>query len=244
MESKNITKIDKQTKRQICCFLLFTIFLIILCLSPYYFIYNKELEEKRTIDQLIEITSEDANLRNEESQNNVSCYDILSFTTRQSKSDNMLASKPSNGSSETNRKSSPKTDAKWIGDCILMIPDINLTKIVYTGKNREKHLENYELITANDTMKYQNGGNYIICGHASRLYGHSLNRLKEVKKGTIIQIQTKDKMDEYIVNQITYENMNQTNQYCNQTQENTLTIISCAKYISDDSYIVVHAKLK
>lgn len=136
------------------------------------------------------------------------------------------------------------SQSKWIGDCVLVIPDIDLEKIVYTGKNREQHLENYELITASENMKYTNGGNYIICGHASRLYGHSLNRLKEVKKGTKIQIWTRDKMEEYIVNQVTYQNMNQTSQYCNQTQSNTLTIISCAKYVSKESYIVIHAKRK
>ena len=37
--------------------------------------------------------------------------------------------------------------------------------------------KNLFLITADAHMRYKNGGNYIICGHASKLYGHSLNRL-------------------------------------------------------------------
>ena len=149
-----------------------------------------------------------------------------------------------NSNNATENPISVNSQPEWVGDCILMIPDINLEKIVYTGKNREEHLKNYELITASENMKYTNGGNYIICGHASRLYGHSLNRLKEVKKGTKIQIQTKDKKEEYIVNEVTYENMNKTSEYCNQTMNNTLTIISCAKYVSEESYIVIHAKRK
>ncbi len=129
-------------------------------------------------------------------------------------------------------------------DCILSIPDINLEKIVYTGGERDLHLKNYELITADAHMRYKNGGNYIICGHASKLYGHSLNRLQEVKKDSIIEIITKSKTEQYIVYKVNYENMYETSRYCNQTKEKTITIISCAKNISKESYIVIHAKIK
>lgn len=132
----------------------------------------------------------------------------------------------------------------WKGDCILSIPDIELQKIVYTGSERLEHLKQYELATAADNMQYNNGGNYIICGHASRLYGHSLNRIKEVQKGTIIYIKTPGHTDRYIVDQVSYENMYETSIYCNQTTDKRLTIISCAKYISKNSYIVIQAKLK
>lgn len=128
-------------------------------------------------------------------------------------------------------------------DCILSIPDINLEKIVYTGKQREMHLKNYDLITADANMQYENGGNYIICGHASKLYGHSLNRIQEVKKGIKVQIQAKNKTEQYIVNKVEYKNMYETSQYCNQTSEKSLTIISCAKNISKESYIVIHARI-
>lgn len=211
------------------------------------------MEEKRTIDQLLEKSFDNTELLNEQSETKNPKDDIThdkdNLIIRQKNSTNQENNNAADFSSDetttqVNNKSDTSTESKWIGDCILSIQDIDLTKIVYTGKDRNQHLENYELITANDNMKYSNGGNYIICGHASRLYGHSLNRLKEVKKGAIIKIQTKDKSDEYIVTQVTYENMNKTSQYCNQTQENTLTIVSCAKYISNDSYIVVHAKRK
>lgn len=129
-------------------------------------------------------------------------------------------------------------------DCILSIPVIDLMKNVYSGSDRAKHLEQYELITATDDMQYKNGGNYIICGHASRLYGHSLNRIKEIRKGDIIFVNTADNTDKYIVNEVSYENMYNTSNYCNQTVDKTLTIISCAKYISDESYIVIHAELE
>lgn len=132
----------------------------------------------------------------------------------------------------------------WKGDCILFIPAINLEKIVYTGSNRMEHLNQYELTTAADNMQYKNGGNYIICGHASRLYGHSLNRIKEVKEGNLLYIQTKSRLDEYIVKKVFFADMNQTSKYCNQTSHKTITILSCAKYISKDSYIVIQAELK
>lgn len=129
----------------------------------------------------------------------------------------------------------------WKGDCILDIPDIDLQKIVYTGVDRLEHLKQYELATATDNMKYKNGGNYIICGHASRLYGHSLNRIKEIQKGTIIYIKTPNKIDLYKVDNVTYKNMHETSTYCNQTTDKRITIISCAKYISKDSYFVIQA---
>lgn len=132
----------------------------------------------------------------------------------------------------------------WKGDCILFIPAINLEKIVYTGSKRMEHLNQYELTTAADNMQYKNGGNYIICGHASRLYGHSLNRIKEVKEGNLLYIQTKSRLDEYIVKKVFFADMNQTSKYCNQTSHKTITILSCAKYISKDSYIVIQAELK
>lgn len=129
----------------------------------------------------------------------------------------------------------------WKGDCILSIPEIELEKIVYTGTERLDYLKEYGLATASDNMQYANGGNYIICGHASRLYGHSLNRIKEIQKGTLIYIKTPDGKDEYIVDNVTFENMYETSKYCNQTPEQRVTIISCAKYISKESYIVIQA---
>lgn len=132
----------------------------------------------------------------------------------------------------------------WKGDCILFIPEIHLEKIVYTGTKRTEHLKQYELITAADNMQYKNGGNYIICGHASRLYGHSLNRIREVKEGNLLYIQTKNQLDEYIVKKVFFADMNNTSKYCNQTSQKTITILSCAKYISKDSYIVIQAELK
>ncbi len=129
----------------------------------------------------------------------------------------------------------------WTGDCILSIPDIELKKIVYTGTDRMEHLAQYSLVTASDTMKYINGGNYIICGHASRLYGHALNRIREIKKGNRLYIETSHGKDCYIVQQIKYEKMKETSRYCNQTSQRQITIISCAKYVSKESYIVITA---
>lgn len=136
---------------------------------------------------------------------------------------------------ETNNKKALPDDF----DCIVSIPSIALNKIVYTGKNRILHLEKYELITSAEDMRYQNGGNYIICGHASRVYGHSLNRLRELKIGDEVVIWYDNQYEQYIVSSVTYEGMNTTSGYCQQTKYRQITILSCAKYIAKDVYIVI-----
>ena len=146
-----------------------------------------------------------------------------------------------NNNNTSNYNDDKENIKKKSADCIIEIPDIDLSKIVYTGMSREKHLDNYELVTATPDMKFSNGGNYIICGHASRLYGHSLNRLGEVHKDSLIQIWCNDKVVDYIVKDVYYENMNNTDKYCKQTTQKEITIISCAKYISKESYIVIKA---
>ena len=129
-------------------------------------------------------------------------------------------------------------------DCIIEIDEIGLSKIVYNGNNRQKHLDNYELVTATSDMNYSSGGNYIICGHASRLYGHSLNRLKEVHKYALIRIWANKSVDEYVVDKVYFEDMDKTDEYCRQTNKDQITIVSCARYISSNSYIIVKANKK
>jgi sortase A len=127
-------------------------------------------------------------------------------------------------------------------DCVIRIPSIDLEKLVYTGTSRLSHLESYELITASEDMRYVNGGNYIICGHASRIYGHSLNRIKELKTGDLIYVDTKNGTETYTVYKISFVNRDKSCEYFFQTDVSTLTIISCARYVSDNSYIVVQAQ--
>ncbi|MBR1599045.1 MAG: sortase [Lachnospiraceae bacterium] len=143
-----------------------------------------------------------------------------------------------------NNRDNKASKQKIYEDCIIEIPDIELSKIVYSGIDREKKLDDYDLITAASDMKFSNGGNYIICGHASRLYGHSLNRIREVHKDTLIRIWANNKVEDFKVNKVYYENMNDTNKYCRQTNNNEITIISCAKYISKESYIIIKASPK
>ncbi len=131
-----------------------------------------------------------------------------------------------------------------IKDCVISIPEIDLKRAVYTGDNRERELEKYNLITAAENMTYDNGGNYIICGHNSRLYGHSLNRLHELKKGDTIYIQYNDKRDQYTVYSIQYHNMYQISDYLQQTQDKELTILSCSNNTVQDEYIIVKCKYK
>lgn len=129
-------------------------------------------------------------------------------------------------------------------DCIVSIPSINLEKIVYTGAVRDKQLQQYNLITSAEDMFYKNGGNYIICGHNSQLYGHSLNRLKELRIGEYVYIYSENDIHRYEIYSIEYEIMSDTSTFCAQTEHREITIISCARYAGDNQYIVIKCQLK
>lgn len=199
-------------------------------------IHHKEIKEKERI--YLFKSSQENNVNDIKEYNNKDIIDKNIILTPDINND---ISKHEYNNSNHGLVSKDTVKSKKTGDCIIEIPDIDLAKIVYTGKDREKHLQNYELITATDDMKYSQGGNYIICGHASRLYGHSLNRIKEIKKGTEILITDNNKTDKYIVNKVYYSNMMDTDNYCRQNNKKEITIISCAKYISKESYIIINA---
>ena len=129
-------------------------------------------------------------------------------------------------------------------DCIISIPDIDLKKIVYTGVHREKELASYNLITASDDMTYENGGNYIICGHNSRAYGHSLNRIDELEIGDVIFIYHNNNCYEYNVCSIDYYNMHQISSYLQQSNIKELTILTCSKNKNKEDYIIVKCQYK
>ncbi len=129
-------------------------------------------------------------------------------------------------------------------DCIIKIPSINLEKIVYTGDGRGLELENYNLVTAANDMKYEYGGNYIICGHNSKLYGHSLSRIHEVEIGDAIFIYHNKNRYEYTVHSIEYHNMHQISSYLQQSEEKELTILSCSKNRDKEEYIIIKCKYK
>jgi LPXTG-site transpeptidase (sortase) family protein len=200
-------------------------FLLLIIFLGYNFVYicNLDEQEQKTISQFHEQIDVE---RNDEH------FKYSNMNNVQENSDSYTPKKQQTGNAVTVDK-----------DCIIRIPDIDLEKIVYTGTNRETHLSRYELITASDDMQYMNGGNYIICGHASRLYGHSLNRIKEVQKGSLIYIESQQGIDTYTVNNVSFADRYHSSEYYNQSDEAMLTIISCARYVSDTSYIIVQAKL-
>ncbi|MBE5923832.1 MAG: sortase [Lachnospiraceae bacterium] len=211
-------------KKKIYWFIIFAFLLIIFHLSFYKYFYAYKLEKIETesiIDSFpqIEIQRHPNKVYHYTTPND---YNIL-------------------GIKKNKKTIKEKQNNEKDVDCVISIPDIDLLKKVYTGNKREKHLDNYELITATSDMKYSNGGNYIICGHASRLYGHSLNRLSEVLEYTQIQIWANNEVENYVVKEVKYVNMKETSKYCNQTKNKQITILSCAKNVSPDSYIVVIA---
>lgn len=178
--------------------------------------------------------NEKKRIRHIEQENNFEDTNTLKSYEKQTSEDDNVVSRAKEKSTE-NISLSVKDE-----DCILYIDEIDFAKIVYTGTERMSHLSQYDLVTATDDMRYSNGGNYIVCGHSSRLYGHSLNRLKEVQPGYHIRIRTDNDEIKYIVDNVIYENMNNTDTYCQQSNYDEITIISCAKYVSPNHYIVVH----
>ncbi len=214
-------------------------FCIIFCISAltltalfiyhnYYEVYELEQIEKESIISLVPQLDLQINPKQQ-------------YTYKEESNNQTIDNKKNSDTSDSNTQSDHEQNIERDVDCIINIPDIDLTKKVYTGNNREKHLDNYELITATPDMKYSNGGNYIICGHASQLYGHSLNRLSEVLEYTRIQIWANNEVENYVVKEVKYVNMHETSEYCNQTRKKQITILSCAKNISPESYIVVIA---
>lgn len=147
---------------------------------------------------------------------------------------------PVESSIESNtEKKYKKTELPKDADCIIYIPSIELEKIVYNGADRYKYLEEYKLVTATENMKYNYGRNYVICGHSSQLYGHSLNRIKDVSVNDTVYIMQESNVDQYKVSSITYEEMEDTNRFCEQNDNRQITILSCAKYMGKNKYIVI-----
>ena len=238
---------NKKYKNALIIISLIVIIICLLLLLESYKNYINELNEKSKIDKLKSSYQSTENYDKSDETNNIDSY----FKIKQNNLNNNNCSHDAKNSdyinnntvNERNNSQNNRTNNNS-EDCIIEIPDIDLSKIVYTGEQRENHLANYELVTASSDMKYINGGNYIICGHASRLYGHSLNRLKEVHKGTLIRIWAKYGLDEYEVKKVYFDDMDKTSDYCRQSKTSEITIVSCAKYISANSYIIVKATKK
>lgn len=207
-------------------------------------VYEKEVVERHDIEQII-LPYNNFQIESPfvypDFWNDIPIHIPIDMKNESEKYNNKNTTDVVNESEKTiERSTDEKKDNLY--DCILVIPTIDLKKYVYSGKNRDWHLEQYELVTASDDMQYCNGGNYIICGHASRLYGHSLNRLKELQVGDNLYIQSFEHIDKYKIDTIEYCDRDYSEKYYVQTNQPIITIISCAKNVSANSYIIIQAK--
>ncbi len=228
---KNTRRVGKYI---LCYAMLFII--VIICvyyIHSYIKVYNDEQQEIQEIDNML--FDWHNHVKNSETASQFDNYKLV-HNLNEDKSDECVKENTDNA----DRKSDDQEED--MADCVLIIPSIDLKKYVYSGKQRETHLEQYELVTATDDMKYMNGGNYIICGHYSKLYGHSLNRLKDISELDEVIIWHNDKQTKYKVSSVSYMNMNNTSQYCNQSNNRQITILSCAKYEGKNKYIVVRCE--
>lgn len=202
----------------------------------YYSIYALECNEKQNVDNIIHSIVIEENKRDDPYNEQRNAIETME--------ENNIADNISHNDVVSDKSVTAIDIAETPEDldCIIQIPAIELKKIVYTGVNREEHLKQYELVTASEDMRYVNGMNYIICGHSSRIYGHSLNRLRELKVGDKVIIWNNGMEKQYHIESISYEYMNNTIEFCKQTESRQITIISCAKYVADDTYIVIRCK--
>ena len=84
-----------------------------------------------------------------------------------------------------------------ITDGILTIDRINLRVPIlneYTGRNLDISIN-----SVNPRVRMGDTGNYVLTGHASRIFGRHFNRLRELSPGDKIVVENKSERFEYIV---------------------------------------------
>lgn len=222
------------------------LFVLIVYMLLSFDLHEAEQDENTYVDEYIHVCEEFENIINYKELDELTEPSICSNTEDDNKNKQIYSESKNAPETDSNvytaniDNSDVSLDALPAdGDCIIYIPAIELKKIVYTGERREQYLEDYKLITATEDMRYTYGGNYIICGHNSRLYGHSLNRLRNISVHDQVYIMTSGQIDTYQVSSITYKEMEDTNEYCEQNGNKQITILSCARYVGDNMYIVI-----
>ena len=83
-------------------------------------------------------------------------------------------------------------------DCVLSIPQIDICRVVITGGDMDYNLDRHLFVTMQQNMVYGESS-YVIGGHQSFIYGHSMNRLEELDIGDSIYIIKDDISYEYEV---------------------------------------------
>ena len=130
-------------------------------------------------------------------------------------------------------------------DCELVIPSISLDRVVVAGGDLDYNLNRYLLTAGSVDMRYDQGGRYIILGHMSANYGHSLNRLHEVKPGDSLYIRKNDGVcDTYVVQTVETRPQEEIAEYTQQTGERLVTVVTCDSAGYTSNYIVVTATVQ
>ena len=112
-------------------------------------------------------------------------------------------------------------------DSILVINKINLKKAIIRGNNNDYNLDRYYFVTA-DQEAVLGEDNYIIYGHCSQTYGHSFNRLEELKAGDKFQLIQEAQTFTYVVSDVRRELREDAAPYLD-TGMNTVQFLSCEK---------------
>ncbi len=126
-------------------------------------------------------------------------------------------------------------------DCLLEIPQIDISRVVLTGGDREEKLANHFFVTGKDNMQYGDGS-YVIFGHQSFTRNRGFNRLEELEVGDKLYIVGKGFRDIYQVTEIIQE---QWGEAMEDFSEDTgqLAIYTCKKQRERPKpYFVVRAR--
>lgn len=135
-------------------------------------------------------------------------------------------------------------DYKGTIDSVMVIDKINLKKVIIRGKDNNYNLDKYYFVTASQSASLGED-NYVIYGHCSKTYGHSFNRLEELKAGDSFYLIQGDAVYDYIINEVRRELRKDAASYLD-TGKDTVQLVSCerqkAKGYSEKRLIIVTAE--
>lgn len=126
-------------------------------------------------------------------------------------------------------------------DCLLEIPQIQLSRVVVTAGDREENLSHHFFVAGKETMHYGDGS-YVIFGHQSFTRNKGFNRLDELKEGDVIYIAGEGFRDAYQVVELVAEQWGEAPEDFTEDTDR-LAIYTCKKQKDRPKpYMVVRAK--
>lgn len=150
----------------------------------------------------------------------------------------LQSSQPSKAQQAT-PKSTPMMPKNIEG--VLLIKKINLKLPILTDAT----VENLKVSIASmaHTGKPGELGNYAIAGHRNLTYGKNFNRLDEVALGDVIQVDTGNKLFDYMVEEKEYVLPTDVSVLKGNGKDREITLITCDPMVNPTHRLIVKAKM-